>query len=44
MGGETGNLVTHALRGGDGNLIDDALVRVKVEGEAGVVLLDDGTC
>lgn len=42
MGGETRDLVPHALRGGDGDLVDDALVRVEVEGETGVVLLDDG--
>jgi len=42
MGGESRDLVPHALRGGDGDLVDDALVRVEVEGETGVVLLDDG--
>ena len=44
MCGEAGNLVTHALRGGDGNFINDTFVGVKVECETGVVLLDDGTC
>ena len=42
VGGESRDLVPHALRGGDGDLVDDALVRVEVEGETGVVLLDDG--
>jgi hypothetical protein len=42
VGGESGDFVSHALRGGDGDLIDDALVCVEVEGQAGVVLLDDG--
>ena len=41
MSSESSNLVTHALGGGDGDLVDDALVGVEVEGEAGVVLLDD---
>ena len=44
MGGESGNLVTHALGGGDGDFIDDTLVGVEVESKTGVVLLDDGTC
>jgi len=44
MGGETSNLVTHTLGGGDGDLIDDTLVGVEVESKTGVVLLDDGTC
>jgi hypothetical protein len=44
VGGETSNLVTHTLGGGDGDLIDDTLVGVEVESETGVVLLDDGTC
>lgn len=44
MSGESGNLVAHTLRGGDGDLIDDTLVGVKVESETGVVLLDDSTC
>ena len=42
VGGESRDLVPHALRGGDGDLVDDALVRVKVECESGVVLLDYG--
>jgi len=42
VGGEARDLVAHALGGGDGDLVDEALVRVEVEGEAGVVLLDDG--
>jgi hypothetical protein len=42
VGGESRDLVPHALRGGDGDLVDNALVRVEVEGEAGVVLLNDG--
>ena len=43
MCGEAGNLVTHTLRGGDGNFINDTFVGVEVECESGVVLLDDGT-
>ena len=42
MGGETGDLVAHAFGGGDGDFVNDALVRVKIEREARVVLLDDG--
>ena len=42
VGRESGDLVPHPLGGGDGDLVDDALVGVEVEGEAGVVLLDDG--
>lgn len=44
MGGETSNLVTHTLGGGDGNLINKTLVGVEVESKTGVVLLDDSTC
>ena len=44
MGGETGDLVTHTFGGGDGDFINDTLVGVEIEGEARVVLLDDGTC
>jgi hypothetical protein len=44
VGGETSNLVTHTLGGGDGDLIDETLVGVEVESETGVVLLDDGAC
>lgn len=35
------NLVAEALGGNDGNLIADALVGLEVEGQAGVVPLDD---
>ena len=42
MSGETGDFVTHAFGGGDGDLIDDAFVGVEVEGQTGVVLLHDG--
>ena len=42
MRSESGDLVAHALGGGDGDLIDDALVGVEVKRQAGVVLLDDG--
>ena len=44
VGGESSNLVTHTLGGGDGDLIDDTLVGVEVKSKTGVVLLDDGTC
>eukprot|EP00970_Alexandrium_tamarense_P004561 scaffold766_cov210-Alexandrium_tamarense.AAC.10 len=44
MGGKSSNLVAHAFGGGDGDFVNDTLVGVEVEGEAGVVLLDDGTC
>jgi hypothetical protein len=44
VGGETSNLVTHTLGGGDGNLINKTLVGVEVESKTGVVLLDDSTC
>jgi hypothetical protein len=40
VGGEAGNLVSQSLAGNDGDLIDDALVGLKVEGEARVVSLD----
>jgi hypothetical protein len=36
-----GNLVAQALAGDDGNLLGNALVGVKVQRQAGVVLLDD---
>ena len=36
-----GDLVTQALRGDDGNLIADALVGLEVEGQLGVVPLND---
>ena len=41
MGGVAGNLVAEALGGNDGNLIADALVGLEVEGQAGVVTLND---
>lgn len=41
VGNETGDLVTHALGGNDGNLISDTLVAVEVEGESGVETLDN---
>jgi hypothetical protein len=44
MGGESGDFVAHTLGGGDGDFINDTFVGVKIEGETGVVLLDDGTC
>jgi hypothetical protein len=37
MGREAGDLVAQTLRGDDGDLIADLLVRVEVEREAGVV-------
>lgn len=39
--GVTGNLVAETLGGNDGNLIADALVGLEVEGQAGVVTLND---
>lgn len=41
MGGVACNLVAESLGGDDGDLIADLLVCGKVEGEAGVVLLDE---
>nr|GMD86761.1 hypothetical protein EUGRSUZ_K00772 [Ipomoea batatas] len=41
MGGEAGDLVAQALGGDDGNLFQDLLVGVEVEGHARVVALDD---
>jgi hypothetical protein len=41
VGGVAGNLVAEALGGDDGNLIADALVGLEVEGELGVVSLND---
>eukprot|EP00629_Pelagomonadales_sp_RCC1024_P000959 CAMPEP_0119295800 /NCGR_PEP_ID=MMETSP1329-20130426/50247_1 /TAXON_ID=114041 /ORGANISM="Genus nov. species nov., Strain RCC1024" /LENGTH=290 /DNA_ID=CAMNT_0007296721 /DNA_START=17 /DNA_END=888 /DNA_ORIENTATION=+ len=38
---EAGDLVAHALRGHDGHLVRDPLVRVEVDAQARVVLLDD---
>ena len=43
MGGETGDFVAHALGGGDGDFINDTFVGVEVEGQTGVVFLDDST-
>ena len=36
-------LVAERLRGDEGNLLNDPLVGVEIEGELGVVLLDDDT-
>jgi hypothetical protein len=41
VGGVAGNLVAEALGGNDGNLIADALVGLEVQGELGVVSLND---
>jgi hypothetical protein len=41
MGGVTSNLVAETLRRNDGDLIADALVGLEVEGELGVVPLND---
>ena len=41
MGGVSGNLVAKTLGGDDGDLIADTLVGLEVEGETGVVPLDD---
>ena len=38
-----GYLVAERLGGDDGDLLDDPLVGVEVEGQLGVVLLDDDT-
>ena len=44
MGGESSDLVTHTLGGGDGDLIDDTLVGVEIKRKTRVVLLNDSTC
>ena len=41
VGGETGDLVAHALGWKDGNLIDNTLVGVEIQSESSVVFLDD---
>jgi len=41
VSGVAGNLVAQALRGNDGDLIADALVGLEVEGQLGVVPLND---
>merc|ERR550539_2001758 len=38
---EPGNLVAERLGGNEGNLLNDPLVGVEIEGKLGVVLLDD---
>ena len=43
VGGETSNLVTHTLGGGDGDLIDDTLVGVEVLCKTSVVFLYNST-
>lgn len=40
-GGEVTDLVAEPLGGDDGDLVADALVRFEVEGQFGVVALDD---
>jgi hypothetical protein len=40
MGGEPGDLVPKPLRGDDGDLLEDLLIGVEVEGHARVVALD----
>ena len=40
---QIGYLVAKGLGGYDGDLLDDPLVGVEVEGQLGVVLLDDDT-
>jgi len=42
MGGESSDLVTHALGGYNGDLINDSLVSMEIEGEACVVFLHYG--
>jgi hypothetical protein len=41
VGGEAGNLVAETLGGDDGDLIEDPLVDLEIEGELGVVSLND---
>jgi hypothetical protein len=41
VGDETRNLVSHSLGRKDGNITDNSLVGVEVQGQARVVLLDD---
>ena len=41
VGGVSGNLVAETLGGNDGDLIADALVGLEVQGELGVVTLND---
>lgn len=41
MSDESGNLVPQRLGGDESHFFDDALVDVEVEGELGVVLLND---
>lgn len=41
MGSITGNLVAETLRGNDGDLIADSLVGLEIEGQLGVVSLND---
>ena len=40
---ETSDLISQTLRGDDGDLLDHAFIRVKVQRELGVVFLDDLT-
>ena len=40
---ESSNLVAHSLGRQNGNLINDTLVGVEIEGQFSVVLLDDST-
>ena len=44
MGGESSDLITHTLGGGDSYLINYTLVGVEVESKTSVVLLDDSAC
>ena len=41
MGSVTGNLVADSLTGKNGNLVNNALVGVKIQRQAGVVFLDN---
>ncbi len=41
MGNESGDLVPQWLGGDEGHFFDDALVRVEVQRQLGVVLFDD---
>lgn len=43
MSGESGDLVSQSLGGDNGDLFEDLLVRMEVEGHARVVALDDLT-
>jgi hypothetical protein len=43
VGSETGNLVTQALGGDDGDFGGETLVGLEIKGETGVILFDEDT-